>query len=173
MAAGAVTAFNAWQHVSDDDRLEAVLTDHCLPYVRTGATPFAGMGRPVGVYDQAPLSDGLTNGGNAVIFDNRFVAQWGEGEDANSPARVCTVNATFPRPDSRGFEVALVGAQDRITTSLPPDLNLTPDPSDLGPPPLTVSWREASADAGAGLRIFMTGQIIGVSTIIVIDDLAP
>ncbi|MGJ8610072.1 MAG: hypothetical protein ACSHWY_03190 [Octadecabacter sp.] len=107
VAAGiGVFAFNTWRHVSDEDRLMAVIADHCLPYAQTGAEPFDGVGRPVGVYDGANLSPRIVDGGSAILYDNRFVAQWGYNADAETPVRMCLIRPNSAEDDGNGFYVA-------------------------------------------------------------------
>lgn len=166
-----VFAFNTWRHVSDADRLAAVLLDHCIPYVQTGDTPFTDIGRTVGVYDGIDRLPDIENGGIRLIYDARFVAQWGESGDADGPARVCIINDTYARSDSKGFEVAPASLTGWVASKIAPQTGLNGRQTDLTPPPRVMSWGQDGTDENSGLRLFLTAQMFGVSDVIVVSDM--
>lgn len=134
-----VMLFNMWRHVSDEDRLRAVLLDHCIPYVQTGAAPFGDIGRTLGVYDGIDVRSDLANGSNRLVYDGRFVAQWGEIDDEDSAVRACIVNDIYARADSKGFELPPTSLADWVDTEIAPDTGLIAEQTDLAPPPRQLS----------------------------------
>lgn len=169
LTAAALTAFNMWRYVSDVDRLEAAIMDHCVPFTQTGATPFVGMGRPVGVFEQDYVAATMNNGGSAIIYENRFVAQWGEGEDANSSARICIVRAIPSDHDREGFDVGHADLSDWITGFISPDLVL--DLVGSGSVLPFASWHQEGAADYTGLRVFLIGETGAIEQVMVMDDL--
>ncbi len=160
VAAVAVMGFNAWRYVSDDDRLDSVITDHCLPFVTAGEIPFNGVGRAIGVYDGIATDGRISNGGAAVIFDARFVAEW--GEIAEPPVRICMVYGTTTDTAQQVFDVAPDGFIARVTGMIEPFGDLRPDVPELttteGSESLVrqIVWREQDGAQYEGLNVTMT-----------------
>lgn len=173
VAAIAVWLFYAMTTVTDDDRLTAVLRDHCLPYVRAASTPFEGMGRAPGVYDEVNLRDDVQDGGAAILYDNRFVAQWGViPADADVPGvRLCTVAPSYANDASTQFDVEAEEFIRRYTDVISPDGVLSPDIDTLTEGPRTVGWYQADVPLGEGLRVVMVAAPGSVSTVLVVDNL--
>jgi len=165
-----VWLFYALTTVTDEDRLAAVLTQHCLPYVQTGATPFGDLGRSPGVFDNLNLNTSIEGGGARLIFEGRFAAQWGLAQDANSDVRVCAVQDIYARADSKGFEVPPHTLTEFIDDLLPADLGLAPVPQDLAPLPRVLAWTQNGKTTDDGLRLFLTEQVFGVSDVLMLQD---
>ncbi|MGJ8625252.1 MAG: hypothetical protein ACSHW1_21120 [Yoonia sp.] len=166
----AVFAFNTWRHVSDEDRLTAVIADHCLPFVQTGTAPFDGLGRGVGVYDGADLSPQIINGGSAILYDNRFVAQWGYNADAVTPVRMCLVRPNSAEDDGNGFYVATRPFVEKLDADVmtPNGLVMIEDVLDSLPNVLVWEKQDSDGDMG-GLTIMMVASetnvgIVGVTS---------
>ncbi|MCW1950938.1 MAG: hypothetical protein KIH44_006200 [Octadecabacter sp.] len=172
VAAIAVWGFNSWRDISDMDRVTAIIGDHCLPYVQFGTAPFQDMGRPVGVYDEANLSDSVTGGGNAIIYDNRFVAQWGESTDVNSAVRVCSVADSYVMANSVGFVVDTPAIADWIEGTVLAEIDLVATSTALGSVPSLLIWEPpAQAERFSGLRIILNATENSVSSVLILDDL--
>ncbi|MCF2871152.1 hypothetical protein L0664_08745 [Octadecabacter sp. G9-8] len=166
-----VWAFNDWRHVSDDDRLTAILQDHCLPYVRSGDAPFDGMGRSPGVYDRVDLNDGFKDGGALLIHDARFVAQWGlsadSGPDGDTTFRVCDVKPTYGTDTVAGFVVAPDGFIARYSDVIAPDGALVADRDAVPDSPVILGWFNENGDQSDGLRVVMAVSTGLVSSLLV------
>ena len=172
MAAIAVWGFNTWRHVSDMDRVISIIGEHCLPYVQSGTTPFEGLGRPVGVYDQAELTERITDGGNAILYENRFVAQWGESIDLNSPIRICSVKDSYSQADSVGFQVDTSVVAAWVDKNVIEGTGLVATYSELGVAPNLLIWEPpAEAERFSGLRIIITATETSMSSIMLVEDL--
>ncbi len=167
-----VWAFNEWRTVSDGDRLASVIAEHCIPYVERGVTPFGGMGRPVGVYDDADLRGGLTEGGTAILFDNRFIAEWGNAVDAQVSARVCSVKDSYSRSDSIGFVIETDNLTGWFDDLVGAEKGLVATPVSTEASPNMLIWQEPDADVSTGLRIVLLTLGGGVSAVSVVHDLA-
>jgi hypothetical protein len=160
IAAVAIFGLNAWRYVSDEDRLELVLTEHCLPYVTAELTPFDGMGRAIGVYDGITTDARIFNGGAALLFDARFVAEW--GEIAEPPVRICMVSGSTADAAQQVFEVAPDDFIGRVTSMIEPFGDLRPDVTDLdttdGSESLVrqIVWREQNGTNDGGLNVTVT-----------------
>lgn len=166
-----VFAFNQWRHVSDDDRLTAVLRDHCLPYVQTGETPFQDIGRSPGVYDDVSVNETFQKGGARLVFDLRFVAEWGETEDADGPVRVCSVSPTYGENTVAAFEVNPDGFVERYTDVLSADEPLSPTADQVTGGPTTFGWYGADRPQNRGLRAVFTVSPGLVSGVLLVKDL--
>jgi len=173
IAAVVIFGFNAWRHVSDEDRLMSVLSDHCLPYVKTGATPFEEMGRSAGVYERAFLSDQFSDGGHKILFDGRFVAQWVNNVDGDSAVRVCKVDYSLNSAGSVGFDFDTLDLVAWIDETIADDNDLVFLEGEIGPMPTALAWHSSDAARFEGLRIALTAQDTGVSGILVVDDVDP
>jgi hypothetical protein len=175
ITAVAILGFNVWRHVSDEDRLELVLTEHCLPYVSAGVTPFDGMGRTIGVYDGITTDERITNGGAAVLFDARFVAEW--GEIAEPPVRFCTVYGSTTDAAQQVFDVAPDGFIGRVSSMIEPFGDLRPDVAELdttgGSESLvrSIAWREQNGPNYGGLNVTMTTAGGLIAEVMVFKDL--
>ena len=176
MAAAVVWGFNTWRHVSDEDRLMAALNDHCLPYILTGETPFADMGRPIGVYDNAEADSRLEDGGARIVFDARFVASW--GEITEPPLRICRLDGRPMGPHTQAFEIESADFFDQVTAAIQllGDLRLDQERTDieLGVEDIfqTLGWFEADMPQARGNRLVMSVVQSQVSNLIVVRDLA-
>lgn len=167
-----VLAWSALTDVSDEDRLASVIVDHCIPFVQTGAVPFEGVGRPAGVYDQANLSGRITNGANTVLYDNRFVAQWGESIDVNSAVRVCIVKDSYSDANSIGFAYDIDALQNWVNTVAIAGTDLVATHSTPNSFPTVLVWEAPNTvERFSGLRLVMTATQNGVSQITIVDDL--
>ncbi|MDB4213581.1 hypothetical protein N9741_01775 [Octadecabacter sp.] len=174
VASVAVWVFNDWRHVSDEDLLAVALSDHCIPYVSTGAMPFEGIGRSVGVYDNVERDARVTGGGAAIVFDDRFAATWGEISEL--PLRVCTLEGRGA--EAGYFTVELDGFADWITPLLAPLGDMGTDSArlrgsiDVGGGYQTVGWFEAGKAQDKGNRVVMA--IVGslVASVTVVRDLS-
>ncbi|MCF2904756.1 hypothetical protein L0666_07135 [Octadecabacter sp. CECT 8868] len=168
-----VYAFNVLTTVTDDDLLSTYLSDHCLPYVLTGATPFADIGRTPGVYDELEVSENLENAGAAILENNRFVAEWGEAENPSDPTsqlRVCTVEVSYAENSVAGFAVDQDGFVDRYTDVIAIAEPLVPEVDALTDGPRTLGWYGADRDAFEGLRVVMIASPGRVSSFVVVGD---
>lgn len=173
-AALAVWGFNTWRHVSDDDRLTLILADHCLPYVQTGAIPFGDIGRTPGVYDEVDLRGGFTDDGAALLYDNRFVAQWGIAPDGSGgELRACDVQPTYKDDTTAGFLVDADGFVARYTDVIATAEPLIPEVDVLTDGPLTFGWFGADRPQLEGLRVVMVASPGVVSSAIVVGPVAP
>ena len=172
--AGVVLAgVSAWRHVSDDDRLSELLADHCLPYVRTGATPFEGLGRTPGVYDVVDLREGVEAGGVVLLYDARFVAQWGILRSAGNPTiRLCDVKPTYAANTVAGFAVNPDGFIERYSSVVAPNGDLAPEIDTLRDGPRTLGWVDAGGRPDRGLRVVMVASPGLVSSALAVNDLA-
>lgn len=167
-----ITAIGVWRHVSDDDRLTEVLADHCLPYVRTGATPFDGMGRSPGVYDVVDLREGIEDGGAVLLYDARFVAQWGILRTAGNPTiRLCDLKPTYAANTVAGFAVKPDGFIERYSSVISPDGDLLPEMETLTDGPRTLGWVDAGGRTDRGLRVVMVASPGLVSSALAVNDL--
>ncbi len=167
IAAAAVFTFNTWRHVSDDDRLETVLRDHCIPYALSGTKPFKNLGRAPGVYDNVELRDGVEQGGAALIYDNRFVATWGIFDGI----RFCDVKPTFGSGTVAAFEVEPDGFVDRTTTLLAEFEPLEPELDAVTDGPRTLGWFGIDRAQDEGLRVLMVVSPGLVSSVIAVTNL--
>lgn len=166
VTAAAIFGFNAWRNVSDEDRLTLVITDHCLPYVTAGGLPFDGMGRAIGVYDGITTDERIINGGAAVIFDARFVAEW--GVITEPPVRICMVYGVVKDAVQQVFEVAPDGFDGRVTRMIEPFDELRPDVFELDMLDgsenslLPFVWQKQIGSENKGLNVTITtsGQLI-------------
>lgn len=173
VASVGVWAFNEWRHVSDEDLLAAALQDHCIPYVATGAIPFEGIGRSAGVYDNVELDPRVSDGGAAIVFEDRFAATWGAISDLS--LRVCILEG---RNTAAGyFTIEPDGFVDRITPLLAPLGDMATDSErlvavDSGGNYQTVAWFEADKAQDKGNRVVMA--IVGslVASVTVVGDLS-
>jgi|GEM_PF-4881235 len=136
-----VFLFNQWRHVSDDDRLIAVLADHCLPYVQTGVTPFQDIGRAPGVYDGILSDQTLTDGGTRVLYDLRFVAHWGISTDRGISTRVCKVSPTHHESTVPVFVTNTNDITVRLRNHIADLQNLISENIQLGGDVLSLGWR--------------------------------
>lgn len=169
----AVWAFNDWRHVSDEDRLLTVLNDHCLPYVDTGSTPFGGMGRALGVYDNADLDQTLVQGGARLLFDNRFLAQWGVspiGDGRPKDVRICRVAASYAAAGAEGFEVPDAGLIQKITGAIAPNGDLVTDYETVPNGPTTIGWFEPGTDISDGRRVVIVAGGGWVAYVVTAND---
>lgn len=172
-----VWGFTTWRHVSDEDRLLAVLSDHCLPFVLDADTPFGGMGRPIGVYDGIDPDPRIVNGGAAIILDGRFVATWGEIADLS--LRICRIDGRAEGGTTQAFNVDPDGVVARVSDAVQSlgDLQLDAERSggDDAPDLLyqTLGWFEADKPQDRGNRVVMTFVQSQVTTLVVVRDLAP
>jgi hypothetical protein len=177
ITAAAIFGFNAWRNVSDEDRLTLVITDHCLPYVTAGELPFNGMGRAIGVYDGITSDKRIINGGAAVIFEARFVAEW--GVIAEPPVRICMIYGIKKDAVQQVFEVAPDGFIGRVTRMMESFDELRPDVLELDMTDgretlvLPFAWREHSGTENKGLNVTITisGQLI--AGVIIFDEFVP
>ena len=177
ITAVAIFGFNAWRHVSDDDRLTLVLRDHCLPYVVQQITPFTDIGRTPGVFDNVSLPDGTRDGGSAIIFDGRFVAKWGvsdrEGLTGPRTLRVCSVEAMSGSDDIVAFQVDAGGFAARYTDIIASVRPLKADDGSIAGEGGVVIWSEPDLPADDGLRVLMIGQtgaVVAVSVVMDVSD---
>ncbi|MBT8410925.1 MAG: hypothetical protein KJP02_03890 [Octadecabacter sp.] len=165
-------AVNAWRHVSDDDRLSEVLADHCLPYVRTGATPFEDVGRAPGVYDAVDLREGIEAGGAVLLYDARFVAQWGILRSAGNPTiRLCDVKPTYAANTVAGFAVNPDGFIERYSAVIASKGDLAPEMDTLTDGPHTLAWVDAGGRSDRGLRVVLVASPGLVSSALAVNDL--
>lgn len=168
-----VYAFYALTTVTDDDLLSAYLSDHCLPYVQTGAVPFGDIGRTPGVYDEVEASENLTNAGVAILENNRFVAEWGEADNPNTPngqLRVCVVGVSYAENSVEGFMVEPDGFVDRYTDVMATAEPLVPEDDTLTGGPRTLGWFGANTAQSEGLRVVMVASPGRVSSVMVVGD---
>lgn len=164
VAAIGVWAFYALTGVSDDDRLAAVLTDHCLPYVQTGDAPFADMGRTPGVFDDVPLREAVSDGGARLIYDGRFTAQWGIIDSAGRASRICEITPVYTERRTPAFVVR----PDGFTSRYADLLGLSGAPQTA---PNIAAWYEDPTQQDRGLRVVMIAGDGVVSNVVVMDDL--
>lgn len=173
VAAVAIFGFNSWRHVGDEDLLTAVIADHCIPYAKTGATPFEDMGRSAGVYERAFLSDQFSDGGHKILFDGRFIAQWVTSVDGGSAVRVCKVDYNLNSSGSVGFDFDTQELVVWINETIADDNDLAFLEGEVGPMPSTLAWYASDTDRFEGLRLVLTAQDTGVSGVMVVDDVEP
>lgn len=164
LAALAVWLFYALTTVRDDDLLAAVLGDHCLPYVQSGAAPFADMGRAPGVYDAVETREGLSDGGTRLLYDARFVAQWGIYDGL----RFCEVKPTYASASPTVFEVAPSGFIARYTELIAPFAPLVPDVETLRDGPRSIGWYGADRAPTEGLRVLMVASPGRVASVLAV-----
>jgi hypothetical protein len=175
VAAGvAVFAFNSWRHVSDDDRLTAALRDHCIPFVHSATQPFDGIGRAPGVYDDVDVNEAGQDGGVRLIYDHRFVAQWGVVIDTDengteSPVRLCTIAS---HANSAGFAVAQDGFIDRYGDVLSDVKPLVTETAQLQGSAQTVLWNTPQMPPNVGYRALMIASDGAVISVTVIDEVS-
>lgn len=158
---------------TDEDRLIAVLQDQCLPYVTTGSPPFEALGRRPGEYDGVHLDPHLQDGGAALIYELRFLAQWGRvvRSEANGTVRVCRLEpAHLAQESSAGFSVEPVGFLARFQAVIAPDGALIPDATEISGGPQTVSWLQPGKSASEGLRVSMGVEPGRVFAVLVAQD---
>jgi hypothetical protein len=168
-----VYAFNVLTTVTGDDLLSTYLSDHCLPYVQTGETPFTDIGRTPGVYDEVEVSENLENAGAAILENNRFVAEWGEAENPNDPTgklRVCIVEVSYTENSVEGFVVEPDGFIARYTDVIATAEPLVPEVDVLTDGPRTIGWYSADRDPFEGLRVVMVARPARVSSVMVVGD---
>lgn len=177
LAGTAVFAFNSWRHISDDDRLFAALERDCIPYVMTGVTPFEGLGRGIGVYDNVSVDARLTNGGAAILYDGRFVASWGDIQDP--PLRICRVDGRPMGASTQSFEVDTDTLIDRVGVAAQALGDLQNEVERLGGGAAqddnmfqTVVWFEADQAEDKGNRVVLSLVQSRVSSMIVVRDRA-
>ncbi len=161
-----VFLFNQWRHVSDDDRLIAVLADHCIPYVQTGETPFQNLGRAPGVYDAAGPDNTLTDGGARLIFDLRFIAHWGVSTDDQASRRVCKVLPTYGDATVPFFSTNTNDLTARLPRHIPMLGSLTAENNQLGGDVVTYGWRAAAGD-DTDLQVVLLAGPAQVSNVVV------
>lgn len=172
----AVWAFNEWRDVSDEDRLTSALVDHCLPYVLSGARPFVGQGRAVGVYDNVETHSFPHDGGAAVIFDDRFVANWGETQ--HPPLRVCMIDSRATWAPSGALAVREDGVMTQMQTLLAPLGDMVPDefsdtPTESASGDIQViGWRERGTSEDRGNTVSFVRDGSGISSVLVRRDLS-
>jgi len=166
-----VWAFNALTSVTDDGRLAAVLQDHCLPYVTTGAAPFQDLGRTPGVYDALRTEDDFENGGLRLIFDNRFIAKWGEATNETGPVRACIVTPNFGEGTQLAFSVSADGFIDRVTDLIRPFEPLAPNSDSMPEEPTVIGWYGVDRDGLDGLVVVLTVGKAEVMNILVSQKL--
>ena len=167
LGAIAVWAFYAFTTVSDDDLLTSVFEDHCLPFVQTGAAPFADIGRPPGVYDAADLRETIVDGSARIIFEGRFVAQWGTVEGADRESRICEIRPQNGSAVPPAFKVNPTGFVDRYSDVL----GLAPDRDVFDGGPAVFGWYEDPSDQSRGLRAVVVGSPGAISSVMILDDL--
>jgi hypothetical protein len=140
VASVAVWAFNDWRHVSDEDLLFSALTDHCMPYIVDGTEPFVGEGRPIGVYDNVEIVAELTTAQSRLMYDDRFVASWGEVE--GTTLRVCRVAGRPIGASAHAFAVDPDGFVERVTQAVSPlgDLSPTSEVWNGGSDVIALGW---------------------------------
>jgi len=180
LASGALIAsigvwvFNEWRHLSDEDRLKAVLKDHCLPYVENGTRPFDDMGRIPGVYDTVDVNENIEDGGIRLVFDNRFLAQWGVAlRDNISPdlVRICQVSPILATAGDIGFAVPDEGLIETVTAVIAPDGRLVADTETVPDGPRTIGWFEPDTDPTEGLRVILVAGGGVVSIVLTANDM--
>ncbi len=173
LAAIVVFAFHQWRHVDDDDRLLAVLVDHCLPYVQNGDIPFQTVGRAPGVYDAVEVDAGLKNGGARLIYDLRFIGEWGETEGLYGPARFCSVRPTYGENTVPAFEVdpnGFVSRYSRLMKTFDPLLE--PQSETLtNEGPVVFGWYRSDQSEAKGLRVVLTASVGVVSGVTMVKEL--
>lgn len=167
VAAIGVWAFYALTEVTDDDRLAEILSDHCLPYVTANTTPFTDLGRSPGVYDAVELRDDVTDGGARLLYNNRFVAQWGVFDGL----RFCKVDPTYGDDTLAAFEVDASDFIPRYTAFISEFEPLEPDIETLDSGPRTVGWYGVDRPPFEGLRVVMVASPGLVSSVIAVKDL--
>ena len=173
VAALGVWAFYALTTVTDDDLLSLYLSDHCLPYVQSGTSPFTDVGRTPGVYDEVEASENLANAGVVILENNRFVAEWGETDDPNDPAgqlRVCVVETSYAESSVEGFAVDPDGFVNRYTDVIAGAERLVPEDDTLSNGPRTFGWYGAGRAVSEGLRVVMVASPARVSSVLVVGD---
>lgn len=171
VASVAVYAFYALTTVTDEDLLTSVVLDHCTPYVKAGETPFAGMGRTVGVYDNANLDETVSNGGNAILFENRFVGQWGETVLNGISVRNCQVTFLGERSSSSGFIVSPSNLFQWAETNLTSTLGLERSQAGFGDFGTgAYLWFTPDASPLVGLQVQLIFQETSVLRVIVVAD---
>ena len=174
VTASAIFGFNAWRNVSDEDRLTSVITDHCLPYVTVGGLPFDGMGRAIGVYDGITTDERITNGGAAVIFNARFVVEW--GVIAKPPVRICMIYGRMNDAVQQVFEVAPEGFIGRVTRMIEPDDEPHSDVLELDISDgnesllLPFAWREHSGIENKGLSVTIARSGQNIAGVMIFED---
>ncbi|MDG1406935.1 MAG: hypothetical protein P8Q50_03675 [Octadecabacter sp.] len=174
VASVAVWVFNDWRYVSDEDLLATALRDHCIPYASAGAMPFEGIGRDVGVYDNVERDARVTEGGAAIVFDDRFTATWGEISELS--LRVCTLEGRSTAAEH--FSVELDGFADRITPLLAPLGDMGTDAArshggvEEGSDFHVVGWFEADKTQDKGNRVVMAMVGSLVASVTVVADLS-
>lgn len=177
LAGLAVYGFYALTEVTDTDLLGEILSEHCLPYVQTGDTPFEGMGRTPGVYDEVNLKENLLDGGVLLIHGGRFVAQWGVAENlgpqGDTTFRICEVDPTYSDETIAGFVVDADSFVDLFSGIISPDGALRPSSDTMPAGPTVFGWFNANGDQSDGLRVVMTlsaGLVSSVGVVIPLEE---
>jgi hypothetical protein len=170
LAAIGVVAHSALTTVTDDARFERMLTA-CVDYVTTGAHPFAGEGRTVGVYD-APLFEGdYVADTHRILDDNRFEAAWETVMDVADPIRLCRVTARFDGADQMGFDLSEDNFIPWVTELLAPAADVRPETDSIESGPRTLGWYEVGKPQAEGLRVVLIAEPGKVGSFLVVNDL--
>lgn len=172
VAAIGLVVWSALTTVTDDMRLDRMLTA-CLTYVTTGAAPFAGDGRAVGVYD-APLLEGdYVADTHRILDDNRFEAAWEQINDAEKPMRLCRVTARWDGADQMAFVLDEGTLIPRVTEILSVADNLIPETNSITDGPRTLLWSQNGMPQSEGLRVVLIATPTSVGSFLVGMDLEP
>lgn len=162
-----VFMFNHWRHVSDDDRLLALLGDHCLPYVQRGEIPFQTLGRAPGVYDVVGRDNTLAETGSRIIYDLRFVAQWGVSTGFEHPVRVCKVSPTYSENTVPTFQTNTDDFNHRFAALLPTLQTLSAQNFAIGGGQMALGWLTPDGGETDDLQVSVLASEGQVSNVVV------
>ena len=169
LAGVAVFAFSSWRDISDDDRLTALLSDHCLPFVIEGIEPFGGLGRTPGVYDT--VEPRLSEGNLSLLYDGRFAGEWGLEEVEGRPTRVCAVQPAYADGTVAAFQVDPDDFVPRYTAVLARTRDVQPEVNRIEDGPRSLGWFTDPSQRDTGLRVLMIVSPGLVTDVLVLNDL--
>ena len=170
LASIGVVVYSTLTTVTDDGRFERMLSA-CVGYVTTGASPFAGEGRSVGIYD-APLFEGnYVADTHRILDDNRFEAAWETVNDIEDPIRLCRVTARFDGSNQMSFDLTEDNYIPWVTDLLAPIADLRPETDTIEDGPRTLGWYEEGRPQASGLRVVLIAEPGKVGSFLVVNDL--
>lgn len=172
VAAAGLAVWSALTTVTDAMRLDRMLTA-CADYATTGAPPFVGEGRSIGVYDVPVFEDDFVADTHRILDDGRFEAAWEQIDDVESPIRLCRVTARFDGGAPMSFRLEGGALIPLVTQILASFGDLVPETDTITDGPRTLGWYEAGKAQDEGIRVVLIAGPSDVSSFFVGADVTP
>ncbi len=172
VAVAGLAVWSVLTNVTDAMRLERMLTA-CAGYATSGAAPFVGEGRTIGVYD-APVFEGdFVADTHLILEDGRFEAAWEQIDDAEKPIRLCRVTARFDGSAPMSFRLDQDAMIPLVTRTLAPFGELEPETDTIVDGPRTLGWYEPGKSADEGVRVVLIASPHDVLSFLVGAEVNP